>query len=321
MQSTISVFRASALVLSLAFGTAAFAQDYPTKSIRMITPNSAGSGTDINARRLAEKLSTSLGKTVYVENLPGAGGILGTQALVHAPKDGYTLAFVTTNHVVFPHLYKSVPFDAVKDVTPIAWLIDGPLVLVARPDFPANDVKQLKQLALGRRVTMGSGGNGTILHLVGVYMQQMGGFKMEHIPYKGSSPVIPDVIEGTVDVAFFAIQSVDQLIATGKLKALGVTSAQRSAALPNVPAISESLPGFEMNAWNALIGPAGMPPAVVKRLNEESIKAVNEPDFKAFLKSTGNVVRTMSPTETARAFADEYKRYGELVKSAGLSLE
>jgi tripartite-type tricarboxylate transporter receptor subunit TctC len=144
---------------------------------------------------------------------------------------------------------------------------------------------------------------------------------MEHVPYKGVGFVIPDVVAGNVDVAFFGIQSVEQLLASGKLKALGVTGAHRSAALPNVPAIAESFPGFEMNSWPALIGPSALPPAIVKRLNQEAVKAVMQPDFKAFLAVSGNSAKPMSPEETARGFAQDWERYGELVRSSGTKVE
>ncbi|MDM0037517.1 tripartite tricarboxylate transporter substrate binding protein [Variovorax sp. J22G21] len=311
----------ASLVLALtAFAPlGALADEYPHKAIRLITPNSAGSSTDNVARRLSERLGVALGQPVFVDNLPGAGGVLGTEALVRAPKDGYTIGLVSSNHVIFPHMYKNLRFDSQKDTTPIATVGTAPMLLVARSDFAANNAEQLIALAKQKpgALTMASSGNGTILHLVGELMQSMGGFQLTHVPYKGVAPALPDVVSGQVDVGFFGQSSVEGLIKQGRLKVLGVTSTARIPQLPNVAPIAAVVPGFSFEGWYAVIGPAGLPPAVMKRLNAEVNTIVASDGFKVLLAQDGTVPRTMSLAQT-RDFVDaEYLKHGNIVRSTG----
>lgn len=311
----------AALAAALLAPLVATAQTYPAKAIRIIVPNTTGSGTDIGARRLAGKLTTSLGQSVFVEDIPGAGGAIGAQALLQAPHDGYTLGVVSSSHVILPHLYKSLRFDVQKDFVPIAWVNEAPLILVARPEFAASNIRQLKELASSSIVTFGSGGNGSITHLCALQLQRLGGFKLSHIPYKGSGANIPDIVSGVVDIGIFAVTTVQTLIADGKLKPLAITGAVRVAALPSVPTIAETVPGYDVTSWSALIAPAGVPASVIRRLNAETVRITSDPDWKAWSVSTGGDTRSYSVEEAARVYAREYESSGMLIREAGLKMD
>jgi tripartite-type tricarboxylate transporter receptor subunit TctC len=302
----------------------AFASEaYPSKSIRLTTPNSAGSGADGMARRLADHMTRVVKQPVFVENLPGAGGVLGTENLLRAQPDGYTIGLISSNYVVFPHLYKKFAFDALKDMTPIAGVASTPMVLIARADLPANNVGELKALALKNpgKLTLGSSGNGTILHLMGMYMQEQGQFTLTHVPYKGAGPVIPDLVSGTIDVAFFSYASVEGLVKQGRLKVLGVSSAKRMPNLPDVPAIAESSPGCVLEAWYAVIGPKGMPKEIVQKLNETITTIVQSDSFKGQIAAEGAVPAPMAPDALMAFMRTEFTKHGSLVSRSGAIIQ
>lgn len=308
--------------LCLTFSTA-YADTYPSKPVRFITPNSAGSGADNMTRRLADQLSRALKQPFVVENTPGAGGVLGTEALLRSPSDGYAISLISSNYVVFPHVYKKLSFDALKEITPIAGVATSPMVLVARADLPANNVGELKALALKdpNRLTLGSSGNGTILHLAGMYMQEKGQFSLLHIPYKGVAPVLPDLVSGVVDVAFMSYAAVEGLVKQGRLKVLAVSGAKRAAALPNVPTLSETIPGCVLEAWYAVIGPKEMPADIVRKLNETINTTLQSPAFQSQIAAEGAVVAPMSPQQLRAFMASEYVKHGDLVARSGAVLQ
>jgi tripartite-type tricarboxylate transporter receptor subunit TctC len=296
---------------------------YPSNAIRLTTPNSAGSGADGMSRRLADHMSKALNQTVFVENIPGAGGVLGSEKLLRAQSDGYTIGLISSNYIVFPHLYKKLSFDALKDMTPIAGVASTPMVLVARADLPARNVGELKALALKDpgKLTMGSSGNGTILHLMGMYMQEQGQFTLTHVPYKGAGPVVPDLVSGIVDVAFFSYASVEGLVKEGRLKVLGVSSAKRLPNLPNVPAIAETFPGCVLEAWYAVIGPKGMPADVVQKLNETISTIVKSETFKGQIAAEGATPAPMKPDALLEFMKSEFKKHGALVSRSGAVIQ
>lgn len=296
---------------------------YPSKSVRMTTPNSAGSGADGMSRRLADHMSKALNQPVFVENIPGAGGVLGSEKLLRAQSDGYTIGLISSNYVVFPHLYKKLSFDALKDMTPIAGVASTPMVLVARANLPVRNVGELKALALKDpgKLTMGSSGNGTILHLMGMYMQEQGQFTLTHVPYKGAGPVVPDLVSGIVDVAFFSYASVEGLVKEGRLKVLGVSSAKRLPSLPNVPAIAETFPGCVLEAWYAVIGPKGMPAEVVQKLNETISTIVQSDAFKSQITAEGAVPAPMKPDALMQFMQSEFTKHGALVSRSGAVIQ
>lgn len=298
-------------------------EPYPSKAIRLTTPNSAGSGADGMSRRLADHLSKAFKQSVFVENLPGAGGVLGSTNLLRSQPDGYTIGLISSNYVVFPHLYKKLPFDAMKDMTPIAGVASSPMVLVARADLPARNVGELKALALKDpgKLTMGSSGNGTILHLMGMFMQEQGQFTLTHVPYKGAGPVVPDVVSGIVDVAFFSYASVEGLVKEGRLKVLAVSSAKRQPNLPDVPAIAETFPGCVLEAWYAVIGPKGMPTDIVKKLNETISTIVQSDIFKGQIAAEGATPAPMKPDALMEFMKSEFAKHGSLVSRSGAVIQ
>ena len=314
---------AAAVGLCGTLGAAHAAENYPSKPVRFITPNSAGSGADGMTRRLADHLQRAFHQTFVVENIPGAGGLLGSETLLRSPADGYTIGLVSSNYVVFPHLYKKVSFDALKDITPIAGVATSPMVLVARASLPARDVAELKALALKDpgKLTLGSSGNGTILHLAGMDMQEKGQFTLLHIPYKGVAPVIPDLVSGVVDVAFFSYASVEGLVKQGRLKVLAVSSAKRSPSLPSVPTLAETIPGCILDAWYAVIGPKDMPRDVVRKLNEAITAILRGDTFQTQIAPEGAVVAPMEPEALKAFIAVEYSKLGSLVARSGATIQ
>lgn len=302
---------------------ASAAEAYPSKSIRLTTPNSAGSGADGMSRRLADHMTKALKQPVFVENIPGAGGVLGIENLLRAPADGYTIALISSNYVVFPHLYKKLSFDALKDMTPIAAVATTPMVLVARADLPARNVAELKALALKepRKLNMGSSGNGTILHLMGMYMQEKGQFTLTHVPYKGVAPVIPDLVSGAVDVAFFSYASVEGLVKQGRLKVLAVSSAKRQPNLPDVPAIAETFPDCVLEAWYAVIGPKGMPTDVLQKLNDSISTIVQSESFRGQIAGEGATPASMRPDALMEFMKSEFTKHGALVSRSGAVIQ
>ncbi|WP_198084116.1 tripartite tricarboxylate transporter substrate binding protein [Variovorax sp. E3] len=298
-------------------------ETYPSKPIRLTTPNSAGSGADGMARRLGDHLGRALKQPVFVENLPGAGGLMGSENLLRSAPDGSTIGLISSNYVVFPHLYRKFAFDAVKDMTPVAGVASTPMVLVARADLPASNVSELKALALKSpgKLTLGSSGNGTILHLMGMYMQEKGQFTLTHVPYKGVAPVIPDLVSGTIDVAFFSYASVEGLVKQGRLKLLGVSSAKRSPAMPEVKTLDEVFPGCILEAWYAVIGPKGMPPEITQKLNESITAIVQSDSFKGQIAGEGAVPMPMAPDVLLAFMKSEYTKHGALVSRSGAIIQ
>lgn len=298
-------------------------EPFPSKPIRLTTPNSAGSGADGMARRLGDHLGRALKQSVFVENLPGAGGLMGTENLLRSAPDGSTIGLISSNYVVFPHLYRKFAFDAVKDMTPVAGVASTPMMLVARADLPANNVSELKALALKNpgKLTMGSSGNGTILHLMGMYMQEQGQFTLTHVPYKGVAPVVPDLVSGTIDVAFFSYASVEGLVKQGRLKLLAVSSARRSAAMPEVKTLDEVFPGCVLEAWYAVIGPKGMPPEIAHKLNESITAIVQSEAFKGQIAAEGAVPMPMSPEALLAFMKTEFTKHGALVSRSGAVIQ
>lgn len=317
----------SALVMLTALGVvgAASAQEsgYPQKPIKLVVPSSAGSGQDLLARRLAERLSKVLGQTMIVDNQPGAGGVIGAEALIRAPADGYTLSLVTSNYTIFPHIYTKVKFDAMNDITAIAGVAMSPMVLITRANFPASNVADLVAMAKKdpNRITMGSSGSGTILHLVGMQMQKMAGIELLHVPYKGAAPVVPEVASGSVDIAFSAYSPVKGLVDTGKLKILAVTSEKRYAQLPNVPTVGETIKGFSRSAWYAVIGPKGLPAAIVNRLHTAINQVIQTKDFEERIAQDSVSPMPMAPATLKTFMEADFATQGELVKAAGVKLD
>jgi tripartite-type tricarboxylate transporter receptor subunit TctC len=308
-----------------ALGSGAFAQGAGDKTVKFILPNATGSGVDAITRAAQPALAKALGHQVIVDNQPGAGGIVGLQQLARSAPDGFTFSVVSNNVVIFPSVYKSIPFDMPGDFTPIAIVGATPIVIVVNPNkVPAKDHKEFAALLRAKpdQFTYGSGGNGTILHLTGEQYVGEIGAKARHIPYKGVGAFVTDLIGGQIDFGTLALPSVQAHIKSGALRAIGVGGAQRTAAAPEIPTIAEQgLPGYVVEAWFGVLGPKGMAPAEVKRAHDALSAAFADPAVKDAMAKQGNTI-DISTSEYAQAyFRSEKEKYAKLVKKAGIELQ
>lgn len=315
--------RRALLALAATAAMAGSASAQPLAPLRVILPVGAGSGVDTIVRSAQNALSRALGgQAVVVENLPGAGGITGTSALVKAAPDGHTVAFISNNHAVNPSVFKSMPYDSLGDITPISVVGGSPFVLVVNPQkVPAKDAREMQALLKARpeAFNMASSGNGTIIHLAGEMFVDALGVKVQHIPYKGMGPMLTDMIAGQVDFGAAAVPAAQGHLAGGRLKAIGVMGRQRVASLPDVPTIAEQgFPEVDVAGWFALIAPKGLPPAQVERLHTAVVAAFNDPEVKAAMAKQDNVIDPMTPEASARFLKTEQDRYARLVGKAGV---
>ena len=290
-----------ALAAAIAAGTqagTALAQALGDKPIRIVLPNATGSGVDGITRAAQPALAKALGHPVVVDNQPGAGGVLGLQTLARSAPDGYTLSVVSNNVVIFPSVIKQLPFDMPGDFTAIAIVGSTPIVIVVNAKLAASNSKEFVALLKAKpgQLNFGSGGNGTILHLAGEMFLDEAGVTAKHIPYKGVGPMVTDLIGGQVDFAAVALPSVQQHIKSGALRAIGMTTAQRVAAAPDIPTFAEQgLPGYVMDAWFAVLGPKGMAAAEVKRVHEAVVSAFNDPAVRETMARQGNTIAISTP--------------------------
>ena len=297
--------------------------DYPAKPIRIVVPVAPGGGTDYTARLIAEKLAPVLGQPVIVENRPGASGNVGVQAVATAPADGYTLVMPITSFPINPSLQK-LPFDTVKDFTPVVLAGVLPLLLVVNDQVPAKNVSELIMLVKERpqAINYANSGNGTTAHLAGELFNRMAGVKMVSVNYKGGGPAVTDLLGGHVQVYFATIPSVLQHVDAGKLRALAVTSTSRLPELPNVPTVAESgLPGFDVTAWFGLFAPAGTPKPIVGRLNREIVKILATPEVKEKMAVHGMRPGGGTPESLAAFLVAEIDKWGKVVLESGIRME
>jgi tripartite-type tricarboxylate transporter receptor subunit TctC len=295
------------------------------KTVRLILPNATGSGVDAITRAAQDALARALGASVIVDNQPGAGGIVGLQALTRAAPDGLTLSVVSNNVVIFPSVYKSLPFDMPGDFTPIAVVGATPVVIVVNPSkVAATNHKEFAALLRSRpgQLNYGSGGNGTILHLAGeMYVDEIGA-TARHIPYKGVGPMVTDLIGGQIEFAAVALPSVQQHIRSGALRAIGMGGAQRTPAAPDIPTIAEQgTPGYVVEAWFGVLGPKGMAAADVKHVNEALATAFADPAVKEAMARQGNTINVSTIEFAQQYFRSEKDKYAKLVKKAGIELQ
>jgi tripartite-type tricarboxylate transporter receptor subunit TctC len=303
---------------------AVLGQAFPSKTVRILCPFPPGGGVDITARALAHELSSLLGQSVIVENRPGAGGNVAAAEVARSAPDGHTL-FVTLNalHAISPHLYAKLPFDAMKDFSFITPLVSFNNVLVVSPAAPVRSVAELIELAKRQpgKLTFASSGNGTNIHLVGELFKSRAGIDIVHVPYKGSAPALTDLMGGSVTMMFDTIPSAVSHVKGGKLRALGVTGAQRSPLFPDVPTIAESgLPGYEVVSWYGLIGPAGIPAPIVGRLNAEATKAAQSAGFRGRMEPLGFDIVTAAPEKMIEMLQADSARWAAVIKAAGVTI-
>ena len=298
---------------------------YPEKPIRLILPFPAGGATVFMARTLAQKLGERLGQSVVVDNRAGAGGAVAAQAVATAAPDGYTLFFATMGTLAInPALYPKLAYDPVKDFAPIAITHATANVLVVHPQVAAKNVGELIALAKAKPndLTFGSAGNGSSSHLAGEYFKSLAGIEMTHVPYKGTAPALVDLLSGRLSMMFDTIQVHVDNIATGKVRALGVTSAERTPALPNVPTIAESgLAGYDVSIWLGVLAPAQAPRAVIDRLNAEIVKVMSEPEMKKQMTGAGIEARASTPEQFAATIRADTAKWAKIVKTAGARLD
>ena len=318
-------------LLHLAAGAAALpalsltanAQAYPSRVIKIVVGFPAGGGADIVARLIGQWLSERLGQQVVIENRPGAGGNIATEAVVRAPADGYTLLFCGTTSAVNATLYEKLNFNFIRDTTPVGSIAETPNVLVVHPSVPIKDVPELIAFAKGNpgKINMASAGNGTSQHLFGELFKLMTGVDMVHVPYRGGAPALTDLLAGQVQVMFDFVITSREHIRSGKLRALAVTTGKPVEALPGVPSIGAYVAGYDASGWNGLAAPKGTPPEIIARLNKEINAALANPKIKTRLGELGNTALGGSPTDFGKLIADETEKWGKVVRAANIKAE
>ena len=299
------------------------AQDYPVKPIRLIVPFAPGGGTDIVGRLIAQRLTELVGQTVVVDNRAGAGGVIGADVVAKAPPDGYTLLMGTPGPLTInPHLMKSMPYDTLRDFTPIALATVSPFILVVHPALPVRSAKELIALAKAKpdALNYGSAGNGSVGHLAGEQLAALAGIKIVHIPYKGSSLALTDLLAGQLQLMVENLPTVLPHIKAGKIRALAVGTRQRSTLMPELPPLDEAgVPGYVASTASGVLGPARMPAAVVSRLNRDIVRVLQAADVKERLSDQGLEGMGSTPAQYTAHLRDELGRYGRIVKAAAIT--
>jgi len=314
-------FLAAALVLT---SSAVRAQTYPSRQITLIIPFAVGGSNDMVGRAIGKKLTEAWGQPVIVENRSGAGGMIGTSAVAAAPPDGYTLLLVSSTFTINPAIRKSMPFDAIKDFTPVAFVARSPLLVTASNKLPVKSARELLALARSKpdQITYASSGPGSINQISAELIALSAGAKLMHVPYKGGAPALNDLLGGHVDIYVSSLPQVLQLAQSGQVKALAVTSAKRTALLPDVPTLEESgIAGFDLWSWWGIVGPAGMPANVVNALNSEIGKMLNSPELNNFLSNEGAEAETMTPQQFGDLMRLETERWIKVAHEANISID
>jgi tripartite-type tricarboxylate transporter receptor subunit TctC len=314
---------AGAALAAPAFPRRASAEDYPARPVRIIAGFAAGGGVDITARLIGQWLSDRLGQSFVVENRTGAGGNIGTEAVVKAAPDGYTLLLATVPNAVNASLYEKLNFDFIRGTAPVAGIIRVPMVMLLHPSVPATTVPEFIAYAKAGpgKINMASAGNGSAPHMAGELFKMMAGVDMVHVPYRGQGPALTDLLGGQVQVLFAAAPGTGDYIATGKLRALAVTTAARAEMLPELPTVGDFVPGYEASQWYGIAAPANTPADIVGRLNKEINAAIADPGMKARLAAIGGEPLPGSPAEFGKLIAEETEKWAKVVRSAGIKPE
>jgi tripartite-type tricarboxylate transporter receptor subunit TctC len=302
---------------------ASLAQDYPRKPIRLITPAAQGGTTDLLARIFGQRLSEVLGQQVLVDNRASAAGVIAGEMTAQAAPDGYTLLLAYHQHTINAALNPKLPYHPVNDFTPITQLTSAGLMLVVNPKTPVNNLAEFIQWTRNFQgaLNFGSAGIGSGGHLAGELYKLMAGVKAEHIPYKGAGPAMADLVAGQYHFNFSGLQGSQVQVRAGRLRGLAVTTPQRLAAMPDMPAVAEALPGFEVVGWYGVLGPASLPPPIVKRLHDELIKALNQPDIRGRIEADGSEPVGSSPEDFRRFMQADLEKWAKVVKESGAKLE
>jgi tripartite-type tricarboxylate transporter receptor subunit TctC len=324
------MFARRTAICLIAMGISAFtwigvasALDYPKRTVRFIVGYPAGGATDILARLIGQRLSERLGQQFVIENKPGAGNNIGTETVVNAEPDGYTVLLVNPANAINASLYAHLNFDFIRDIAPVAGFARVPNVMVVPPDFPAKTVAEFIAYAKANpgKINMASSGNGTSVHLSGELFKTMTGVEMLHVPYRGAAPAITDLLSGRVQVMFDNMPSSISHIKSGSLRALAVTTATRSPELPDVPTVGETVKGYEASAWFGMGAPKNTPAEIIAKLNNEVNAILDEPEMKARIAELGGVSMAGSPADFANTIAAETEKWEKAVKFAGARVE
>jgi tripartite-type tricarboxylate transporter receptor subunit TctC len=315
--------RVAALLAAVLLAGEAAAQAWPSKPVRLVVPLSAGGFADVPARLLAPRLSAQLGRQFYVDNRPGAGGTLGTDNVAKSEPDGHTLLFTATPHVISPWLYKTLPYDALKDFAPVARVASGPYALVVHPQLKVGSVVELIAAARAQpgEIDYASSGNGSAQHLVTAMFASLAGIRLNHVPYKGSGPAIQDLVSGQVKLSFAGIPNVIAHVRSGRLRILAVTTTTRWPDLPDTPTVAQAgVAGYEAALWVALLAPAATPANIVQRLYAETGNALKDPEMQQSLRAAGIAPSLLEPQELGAFLRAEYEKWGRVVRETGATI-
>jgi len=317
--------------LHLAAGAAAFpavshvasADTYPTRPVRLIVPFPPGGGTDIISRLISQWLSERLGQPFVIENRPGAATNIGTEVVVKAPQDGYTLLLVFSSNAINATLYEKLNFNFLRDIAPVAGIIRLPLVMLANPSVPAKTLPEFITYAKANpgKINMASGGNGTPSHVAGELFKMMAGVNMVHVPYRGSAPALTDLLGGQVQIFLVNLVPSLQYISAGKLRALAITAATRTEALPDLPTVGEFVQGYEASSWYGVGAPKGTPADIIDKLNKEINAGLADPKIKTRLADLGGTVLSGSPADFGKLIVDETAKWAKVIRAANIKLQ
>ena len=323
LSGMLSGWVAATLVL-LAVSGQALAQRYPEKPVRLLLPFAPGGGTDVLARFISAKLGDNLGVSVVIENRGGAGGTLGTEIAARAAPDGYTILFTSASHTFNPSLYSKLGYDSIRDFAPITLVAMVPHLLIVHPSLPVKNVKELLGLARQRpgEIFYGSGGTGSSVHLAAALFMTMARVDMVHVPYKGGGPAMIGVMSGEASVIFPTMQSVLPHVKSGRLRALAISTAARSPAVPDIPTVAESgLPGYDATGWYGMLAPAGTPQTAIARLHGETVKILTAPDFKERLAAEGAVAVGNTPAQFDKFIRDETAKWSKIIRDLKIKID
>ncbi len=299
------------------------AQAYPTRPVRIVVGFPAGGGSDITARLMGQWLSERLGQPFVVENRPGAATNIATEGVVRAPADGYTLLLFGSSSAINATFYDKLPFNLIRDISPVAGINRVPYVIVVNPSVPAKSVPEFVTYAKANpgKINMASAGNGSVQHVSGELFKIMTGISLVHVPYRGAAPALTDLISGQVQVMFDAVSSSIEYIRAGKLRALAMTTATRSDVLPDLPTISDFVPGYETSSWSGIGAPKDTPVEIVGKLNKETTAALADPKIKARLADLGSVPMPMSPADFGNLISESVEKWGKVIRTANIKAE
>jgi tripartite-type tricarboxylate transporter receptor subunit TctC len=299
------------------------AQLYPARPVRVVVPVAAGGANDVTGRIIAQWLLERLGQQFVIENRPGAGTNIGTEAVIRSPADGYTLLISGSNAAINPSLFKAVNFNFIRDTAPIGSIVRVPQLMQVNPSVPAKTVLEFVAHAKANpgKIAMGSGGNGSPAHVIGEYFKLMTGTDLTHVPYRGAAPAVTDLIGGQIQVAFTEMATSLGHVKAGKLRALAVTTTTRAAALPDVPTLGDFIPGFEASQWVGLVAPKDTPPAIIEQLNAEINAALRDSAIKARFADLGGMVLPGSPADFGKLIRDETEKWAKVIQSTKITVE